>query len=299
MTDQINDDPQFPRLIVIAGPNGSGKSTLTDKLRANPAFEFPANYVNPDEIAKTLTIDDPQKRADTARELADRQRDEWLKNREPFAFETVMSHPSKLADMIQAKRADYDLTLVFVATADPRLNVQRVADRVADGGHDVPTDRVIARYERTMIYLPKAAEIADRALVFDNSGRQQNLIAMVQDKTPTIVHSSTPAWVNDRLIVPLAERQRSQEQIDQHAQARGLIVKPADELAGKYVGPILMVTDHHAIQQTGANVAIRHDRVMLAVDVQQGQKLNVSYSQGVSVAQGLGQSRDRGQGKER
>ncbi|MCL6469376.1 MAG: hypothetical protein I4O48_13800 [Ralstonia sp.] len=78
-----------------------------------------------------------------------------------------------------------------------------------------------------------------------------------------------------------------------------MIVKPADELAGKYVGPILMVTDHHAIQQTGANVAIRHDRVMLAVDVQQGQKLNVSYSQGVSVAQGLGQSRDRGQGKER
>ncbi len=59
--------------------------------------------------------------------------------------------------------------LVFVGTADPAINLDRVAQRVEEGGHDVPADRIVARYSRTMDLLPRAVEQSHKALIFDNS----------------------------------------------------------------------------------------------------------------------------------
>jgi predicted ABC-type ATPase len=90
--------PNSPLLIAIVGVNGAGKSTITARLRQEPGF--PSNYVNPDEIALTLTdISDPTDRVYTAARKADEQRNIWLRDRQSMAFETVMSHPSKIEFM--------------------------------------------------------------------------------------------------------------------------------------------------------------------------------------------------------
>lgn len=157
-------DPPF--LLIIAGPNGSGKTTLTNQLRADGVDL--GKYINPDEIALTLS-GDYGSRVLEAQRLADEMRNGCIASKESFSFETVMSHPSKIETLEQAKRAGFRIALYFVATESPDLNVARVRQRVELGGHDVPEDRVRSRYTRTLALLPRALEVADLAALFDNT----------------------------------------------------------------------------------------------------------------------------------
>lgn len=96
--------------------------------------------------------------------------DELLKAKKKFSFETVFSHPNKLELMKRAKAAGYKVYLYFVSTEDPAINVQRVKEiRVKQGGHDVPKDKIISRWSRTMSNLPEALSIAYHAYLWDNS----------------------------------------------------------------------------------------------------------------------------------
>jgi predicted ABC-type ATPase len=143
-----------PFLLVFAGPNGSGKSTLADYL-IEAGIDF-GEHINPDEIAATLDLPEPV-RSRQAQAIADFQRDRCLADKSSFSFETVMSHPSKVNFMIRADDAGYDVTLYFVCTSDPEINIRRVENRVRRGGHDVPHERIVARYWRTLELLPHAA----------------------------------------------------------------------------------------------------------------------------------------------
>jgi predicted ABC-type ATPase len=158
-----------PSLVVVAGPNGSGKSSLISALRKNPAIDF-GTYVNADDIELGLKrIKDLQARSREAQRLADETRELCFKGKTTFSFETVMSHPSKIALMEEARAAGYAVSLFFVAVDNPRTNVARVNQRVSLGGHSVPEDRIIARYGRTLALLPRAILAADEAAFFDNT----------------------------------------------------------------------------------------------------------------------------------
>ena len=124
-------------------------------------------YINADEIA--LTLPASSTRDADAQQESNRRRALCLTEGRSFSFETVMSHESKIDELRLAKAAGYEITFIGVSLERPELNVARVALRVSEGGHDVPTDRILARYERTMKLMPQAILIADRALIFDNS----------------------------------------------------------------------------------------------------------------------------------
>ena len=157
-----------PFLLVIAGPNGSGKSTLTNYL-SELGCDFGA-YINPDEIAAEIDLPEP-KRSLHAQGLADLARERCLAERISFSVETVMSHPSKLEFMARARDAGYVVELFFVCTSDPEINAVRVRHRVHFGGHDVPVDRIKARYGRTLDLLPRAAVLSRRVRLFDNTAQ--------------------------------------------------------------------------------------------------------------------------------
>ena len=118
---------------MIAGPNGSGKSTLVAALRAAPEIEFPALYVNADDIQKTEGSD-----ARAAQGEAQRRRALAVASGTSVAFETVMSHPSHLALLQQARERSYRVIAHLVSLDVPDRNVERVALRVKEGGHVVP-----------------------------------------------------------------------------------------------------------------------------------------------------------------
>jgi predicted ABC-type ATPase len=102
--------------------------------------------------------------------IADFLREQLLACQISFSFETVMSHPSKVDFFGQARTSGYRTYLYFVATDSPNLNVLRIQNRVAQGEHDVPKDKIVDRYDRCLRLLPKAIAEAHRAYVFDNSG---------------------------------------------------------------------------------------------------------------------------------
>ena len=150
-----------PEIVVFAGPNGSGKSTFTELLKP------PMDYINADEIKKALKCSD----IDAAIE-AEKQRETHLANGDEFCFETVMSTTRNLKLLQRAKEQGYFIRCYYVLTADPEINVCRVQARVADGGHDVPRDKVVKRYERALELVKEVVAVSDVCHIYDNSEEQ-------------------------------------------------------------------------------------------------------------------------------
>ncbi len=129
-------------------------------------------------------------------------RDNLLNNCTKFSFETVMSHPSKLDFLLKAKDHGYKIYLYFVALENPILNCNRVKARVSQGGHDVPDDKVIERYSRTMNLIVDAIRIADTTYFFDNSYSQPKLFASIENNCLKIADGIEyiPYWFNRYVI---------------------------------------------------------------------------------------------------
>jgi predicted ABC-type ATPase len=194
---------------MIAGPNGAGKTTLTQLLRRR-SVDF-GRYINPDDIARELE-GSYDARVAQAQIVADDRREQFIESRQSFSFETVMSHPSKIEILVKARAVGFFVQLFFVGTDDPSTNIERVALRVARGGHDVPKDRIVARWLRTMQLLHRAIVASDDAFVFDNSFAAQFATGprlvfrrrCAADRATEIQQfAPTPNWVRRYVLNPL------------------------------------------------------------------------------------------------
>jgi predicted ABC-type ATPase len=188
-----------PVLLVIAGPNGAGKTTITERLRRERWSEG-VEYLNPDEIARDRFGDWNSPTAiRQAAEWSDRRREELLAARAGIAFETVFSTASKLDFVLRAKGAGYFVRVFFIGTSDPRINASRVANRVIDGGHTVPIEKIVSRYTRSTANLPAAIEIADRVYVYDNSvdDIEAALCLRTADGSLRKIYTALPQWIDD------------------------------------------------------------------------------------------------------
>jgi predicted ABC-type ATPase len=99
------------------------------------------------------------------------------------SFETVFSHKGKVEFVKRAKAAGYKVYLYFVSTESPEINVYRVKEvRVKEGGHDVPEDKIVSRYDRSMEFLYEAAQYCYQVYFFDNSKQGQRHTLFAQFK---------------------------------------------------------------------------------------------------------------------
>lgn len=133
--------------------------------------------------------------------VADFLRKLLLEERKKFSFETVFSHPSKLEIMRQAAEAGYKVYLYFVSTESPEINKFRVKARKAKNGHDVPEDKIVSRYYRSLDLLYDASQLAYQVFFFDNSVDGENSVMFAHFKSfagkkkwDRIQKSGVPAW---------------------------------------------------------------------------------------------------------
>lgn len=175
------EDKEDKTLYVFAGPNGSGKSTLL----ANAYLEgkLQARYVNADLFCKTIFGDvrDVDKRNETSMYYTMDLVNRLIRDGKTFCYETVMSHPSKLEMIEMAKANGYKIVSVLVYTSDPEINVSRVETRAKQGGHDVPKDKIIARYYRTMKLAKELEKKSDIYFKFDNS-KTLPIVEQIEDQ---------------------------------------------------------------------------------------------------------------------
>lgn len=178
-----------PVVVAIAGPNGAGKSTFFE------AFLRPAGlrFLNADDLARELEID-----AYDAAELANRLRQALVARRESFIFETVLSDPvgDKVRFLSDAAGAGYTIVLCFIGLDSARTSQARVAMRVLQGGHDVPSGKLVGRYARTLKNLDRAIRALPFVHVYDNSdlGNPFRRIAAFEAGTPAYLANPLPKW---------------------------------------------------------------------------------------------------------
>lgn len=187
----------MPELYIIAGPNGAGKTTTAYALLPDVLYVLP--FVNADEIARGLSPFQPESVALEAGRIMLQRIDALINKQADFAFETTLSTRSYVSLIKRAKEVGYTVTLLFIYLPSSEMAIQRVAERVAAGGHHIPDDVVRRRYSRAIsnffnLYVP----ICDSFLMIDNSEQAPVMVALGEVAGETILGDSA-LWTKLRL----------------------------------------------------------------------------------------------------
>lgn len=175
---------------MLAGPNGAGKSTFYEVyLRA---LELP--FLNADNVARESEMD-----AYTAADTIAAIRDQMIRRGEGFVTETVLSDPvgEKVQVLADAAEAGFDVTLIYIGLTDADLSRRRVRARVAAGGHDVPVEKLTARYHRSLDNLERAIAQLPRVRIYDNSSFHSPYRLLAEFRDRKIIWKTTlpiPKW---------------------------------------------------------------------------------------------------------
>ena len=183
---------QRPVLVALGGPDGAGKTTFFHSHLKPAGLRF----LNADEVARELEIG-----AYEAAKVITQLRQELVRLRESFVFETVFSDPvgDKLGFLKEAAQSGYTVLLCFIAIAGPETSEQRVAMRVSQGGHDVPSEKLVSRFPRTMANLKAAISQLPHVLIFDNDdfGIPFRRVAVFEKGRLEWAARQVPKWLSD------------------------------------------------------------------------------------------------------
>ena len=192
-------------LYVFAGANGSGKSTVAFNYREMGLC--PTDFICPDLFVPKEKMNDREAYI-SAMQLAENARYDRLADGKPFSFETVLSTQHKLDFIKFAKSQGYIITAVYVITSDPEINLARIAQRVSQGGHDVPKDKVLSRYDKSMNLMFPVIEAADDAIVYNNSKIYPRITFIKNREGPHVSyhHSVDEEWMGKYILAPAEEK---------------------------------------------------------------------------------------------
>ena len=183
-----------PKLWIVAGPNGSGKSTIYANASIKD-FGGSVWIINPDLLsARIQAIEAMDLR--TANLQAVKRIYAWIEAsiaaHQTVGVETVLSTDKYRNLVVAAKAIGFEIRLIYVLLRSADMNVARVKMRVADGGHDVPEDKIVERRTRSLQQLPWFLAKADGAWLFDNSGAEPRLIGTKIDGVIDIHPAAMP-----------------------------------------------------------------------------------------------------------
>ena len=184
-------------ITVFAGPNGSGKSTIKS---VSPHVK--QLYINADDIKLANHCSDIE-----AAKQAEQMRNECVDMMRSFSFETVLSTDRNINLLKEAKEKGYFIRGIFVLTNNPELNILRVLTRIENGGHDVPEEKIISRFSKSVANIPQFVELCDVCHIYDNTGREPKRI--FKKKKKEITFWTTQYWslpkISRLVNIPLEE----------------------------------------------------------------------------------------------
>jgi len=155
------------KAIVIAGPNGAGKTTFARKFL--PKVHDCQHFINADLLAQGLSPLHPEREAMRAGRLMLQLICESVTAKETFSIETTLSSRNYLKHLRDWKKQGFKIILIFIALDSPDLAIRRVAQRVREGGHNIPTPTIIRRFKRGQQLLPEYCALADEWYSYRNS----------------------------------------------------------------------------------------------------------------------------------
>ena len=184
---------QNPNLYIIAGPNGAGKTTASFNLL--PDVLHCPNFVNADEIARGLSPFAPEEVSFQAGRIMLQRIDELLPQKFDYAIETTLETRSYVQLVRRAQALGYKVHLLFFFLENEEQAIQRVAQRVSNGGHNIPEDDIRRRFKRGIFNLINLyTPVCDSVLVYNNVKTPARLVARKKNRSEDIEQIEPEMW---------------------------------------------------------------------------------------------------------
>ena len=182
-------DMEDKHLYIIGGPNGAGKTTASYSVL--PKILHCKEFVNADEIARGLSPFNPESVAIEAGRLMLSRIKDLLSKNESFSIETTLATRSYFRLIEKAHQQGYEVTLLYFWLKSPEQAMERVAERVSKGGHNIPQDIIVRRYYEGIdnlfkIYMP----IVDTWILVNNSETPRSIVASGGNNQERIIRNS-------------------------------------------------------------------------------------------------------------
>lgn len=200
------------RITVVGGVNGSGKSSLMGSL----LLEKGVNYFNPDVFTRQLKKLDPSLSLEQANAAAwnfgKEQLETAIAMKTAYAFETTLGGQTISRLLKEAAQSGLEVAMWYCGLDQPERNLQRVAARVAKGGHDIPEEKIRARWRSSRENLIRLLPFLTELKVFDNSvdaseetGFAPSPTLLLQLKNGAILHrnAAPPEWAKPIIVAAL------------------------------------------------------------------------------------------------
>ena len=164
------------RIIILAGPNGAGKTTFAREYLTREA-DCPA-FINADLIAEGLSPFVPERVALSAGRIMLRQMADYVRRDESFAFETTLAGKNYARSIPQWRDEGYIVKLHFLSLPSANVAVARVAERVRQGGHNVPEDVIRRRFASGLKNFESIYKaMVDEWTLYDCAGEEPSVVA--------------------------------------------------------------------------------------------------------------------------
>ncbi|WDH83304.1 zeta toxin family protein [Paenibacillus urinalis] len=181
----------LPIIYVFAGNNGSGKSTIRNLIVDRLGISI---NIDPDALARGIDSVHPESRKISAGKAAIKLARECIHNKRDFSVETTLAGGNVIRLMRDAKANGFEVSMFYVGLGDYRLNIERVAARVRNGGHDIPVEDIIRRHDTSIVNLLSYLHLIDHLIVIDNSQTEGEIILGADNGSITYRSESLPQW---------------------------------------------------------------------------------------------------------
>lgn len=182
-----------PLFYVFAGNNGSGKSTIRNLLIDKIGVEI---NIDPDAIARRIDPKNPESKRLTAGKEVIKSVNKYIKEGKDFSIETTLAGGNAIRQIEKAKAMGYRITMFYVALNNVIQNIERVALRVKNGGHNIPTEDILRRNKTSFEHLYNYANIVDNLILIDNSEDDGEIILEVNAGQITFESNNLPLWAH-------------------------------------------------------------------------------------------------------
>lgn len=189
-----------PTMIVFAGNNGSGKSTIRNLIIDRIGVSV---NIDPDALARRINPEQPETVRVSAGKEAIRLARECIRNHRDLSIETTLSGGYAVRLMEEARKKRFEIKMFYVGLGDPLLNIERVASRVRNGGHHIPSEDIMHRHHTSIRNLLQHLDLVDELLVIDNSALNGKIVLEAYDGKLKYQDAILPEWVipiRDHLI---------------------------------------------------------------------------------------------------
>lgn len=179
-------------MFIFAGNNGSGKSTIRNLIIDRIGVSV---NIDPDALARRINPAQPEAARVSAGKEAIRLARECIYNHRDFSVETTLSGGYAIRLIKEAKLNQFEITMFYVGLGDPYLNIERVASRVRNGGHHIPTKDILHRHQSSMQNLLVHVELLNDLIVIDNSALDGQIVLEASNGRLKYQYSNLPDWV--------------------------------------------------------------------------------------------------------